>query len=144
VAYPRSAADKVEATVTRALQKVVGEVEGHYVKALRGAPSPTTAERSTTRVTSDPDPLRPWPAASGVHSSSSDSWTCREAPRLAHPHAHPLGLAIFRRDLLNDLLLSCRLLQHELPLHGDNQKSKVVGPRSCWDSNELTRGSREH
>jgi hypothetical protein len=37
VAYPRSAADKVEPAVTRALQKVVGEAEGHHVKALKGA-----------------------------------------------------------------------------------------------------------
>jgi len=37
VAYPRSAADKVEPAVARALQKVVGEAEGHHVKALKGA-----------------------------------------------------------------------------------------------------------
>ena len=37
VAYPRSAAAKVEPTVTRALQKVVGEAEGNHVKALKGA-----------------------------------------------------------------------------------------------------------
>ena len=37
VAYPRSAADKVEPAVTRAIQKVVGEAEGHHVKALKGA-----------------------------------------------------------------------------------------------------------
>jgi arylsulfatase len=37
VAYPLSAADKVEPAVTRALQKVVGEAEGHHVKALKGA-----------------------------------------------------------------------------------------------------------
>ena len=37
VAYPRSAADKVEPAVTRALQKVVGQAEGHHVKALKGA-----------------------------------------------------------------------------------------------------------
>ena len=37
VAYPRSAAQKVEPAVTRALQKVVGEAEGHHVKALKGA-----------------------------------------------------------------------------------------------------------
>ena len=37
VAYPHSAADKVEPAVTRALQKVVGEAEGHHVKALKGA-----------------------------------------------------------------------------------------------------------
>ena len=37
VAYPRSAAEKVEPAVTRALQKVVGEAEGHHVKALKGA-----------------------------------------------------------------------------------------------------------
>jgi uncharacterized membrane protein len=37
VAYPHSAADKVEAGVTRAIQKAVGEAEGHHVKALRGA-----------------------------------------------------------------------------------------------------------
>jgi arylsulfatase len=37
VAYPRSAAGKVEPAVTRALQKVVGEAEGHHVKALKGA-----------------------------------------------------------------------------------------------------------
>ena len=37
VAYPRSAAEKVESAVTRALRKVVGEAEGHHVKALKGA-----------------------------------------------------------------------------------------------------------
>ena len=37
LAYPHSAADKVEPTVTRAIQKVVGEAEGHHVKALKGA-----------------------------------------------------------------------------------------------------------
>ena len=37
VAYPRSAADKVEPAVTRAVQKVVGEAEGHHVQALKGA-----------------------------------------------------------------------------------------------------------
>jgi len=37
VAYPRSAAEKVEPVVTRAIQKVVGEAEGHHVKALKGA-----------------------------------------------------------------------------------------------------------
>lgn len=37
VAYPRSAAEKVEPAVTRAVQKVIGEAEGHHVKALQGA-----------------------------------------------------------------------------------------------------------
>jgi uncharacterized membrane protein len=37
VAYPHSAAEKVEPAVTRAVQKVVGEAEGHHVKALTGA-----------------------------------------------------------------------------------------------------------
>ncbi|MGZ4707827.1 MAG: DUF1269 domain-containing protein, partial [Acidimicrobiales bacterium] len=37
VAYPRSAAEQVEAAVTRAVQKVVGEAEGHHVQALKGA-----------------------------------------------------------------------------------------------------------
>ena len=37
VAYPRSAAEKVEPAVTRAIQKVVGEAEGHHVQALKGA-----------------------------------------------------------------------------------------------------------
>jgi uncharacterized membrane protein len=37
VAYPRSAKDTVESAVTRAIQKVVGEAEGHHVDALRGA-----------------------------------------------------------------------------------------------------------
>jgi arylsulfatase len=37
VAYPHSAADSVEPAVTRAVQKVVGEAEGHHVKALKGA-----------------------------------------------------------------------------------------------------------
>ena len=37
VAYPRSAAEKVEPAVTRAVQKVVGEAEGHHVHALKGA-----------------------------------------------------------------------------------------------------------
>ena len=37
VAYPRSAAGKVEPAVTRAIQKVVGEAEGNHVQALQGA-----------------------------------------------------------------------------------------------------------
>jgi len=37
VAYPRSAREQVEPAVTRALQKAVGEAEGHHVKALKGA-----------------------------------------------------------------------------------------------------------
>ena len=37
VAYPHSAAEKVEPAVTRAVQRVVGEAEGNHVKALKGA-----------------------------------------------------------------------------------------------------------
>jgi hypothetical protein len=37
VAYPHSAATKVEPVVTRAVKKVVGEAEGHHVQALKGA-----------------------------------------------------------------------------------------------------------
>lgn len=37
VAYPHKVADKVEPAVTRAIQKAVGEAEGHHVKALKGA-----------------------------------------------------------------------------------------------------------
>ena len=37
VAYPHSAADKVEPAVTRAVQKATGEAEGHHVQALKGA-----------------------------------------------------------------------------------------------------------
>jgi len=37
LAYPHSAADKVQPTVTRAVRKVLGEAEGHDVKALKGA-----------------------------------------------------------------------------------------------------------
>jgi len=37
VAYPHSAAEHVEPAVTRAVQKVVGEAEGHHVKALKAA-----------------------------------------------------------------------------------------------------------
>lgn len=37
VAYPHSAAGDVEPAVTRAIKKVVGEAEGHHVKALKGA-----------------------------------------------------------------------------------------------------------
>ena len=37
VAYPRSAAAKVEPAVTRAIKKVVGQAEGHHVQALKGA-----------------------------------------------------------------------------------------------------------
>ena len=36
LAYPHSAAGKVEPTVTRPVKKVVGEAEGHHVKALKG------------------------------------------------------------------------------------------------------------
>ncbi|MGH8869883.1 MAG: DUF1269 domain-containing protein [Actinomycetes bacterium] len=37
LAYPKSAADKVEPAVTRALERAVGQAEGHHVKALKGA-----------------------------------------------------------------------------------------------------------
>jgi len=37
VAYPHSAAGKVEPAVTRAVQKAVGEAEGHHVQALKAA-----------------------------------------------------------------------------------------------------------
>jgi arylsulfatase len=37
LAYPHSAAGKVEPTVTRAIKRVVGEAEGHHVQALKGA-----------------------------------------------------------------------------------------------------------
>jgi len=37
VAYPRSAAAKVEPAITRAITRAVGEAEGHHVKALKGA-----------------------------------------------------------------------------------------------------------
>jgi len=37
VAYPHSAAAKVEPAVTRAVTRAVGEAEGHHVQALKGA-----------------------------------------------------------------------------------------------------------
>ena len=37
VAYPHSAADKVEPAVARAITRAIGEAEGHHVKALKGA-----------------------------------------------------------------------------------------------------------
>jgi uncharacterized membrane protein len=37
LAYPHSAAGKVEPAVTRAVKKVIGEAEGHHVQALKGA-----------------------------------------------------------------------------------------------------------
>ena len=37
VAYARSEAEKVEAAVTRAVKKVIGEAEGSHVEALKGA-----------------------------------------------------------------------------------------------------------
>jgi hypothetical protein len=37
VAYPRSSAEKVAPAVTRAINKAVGEAEGHHVQALKGA-----------------------------------------------------------------------------------------------------------
>jgi uncharacterized membrane protein len=37
LAYPHSAAGKVEPAVTRAIKKVVGEAEGHHVQALKAA-----------------------------------------------------------------------------------------------------------
>lgn len=37
VAFPRSARERVEPVVTRAVQMVVGEAEGHRVKALKAA-----------------------------------------------------------------------------------------------------------
>jgi uncharacterized membrane protein len=37
LAYPHSAAGKVQPAVTRAIKKVVGEAEGHHVQALKAA-----------------------------------------------------------------------------------------------------------
>jgi uncharacterized membrane protein len=37
VAYAHKVADQVEPAVTRAVQKVVGQAEGHHVEALKGA-----------------------------------------------------------------------------------------------------------
>ena len=37
VAYPHSAAGKVEPSVSRAVTRAVGEAEGHHVQALKGA-----------------------------------------------------------------------------------------------------------
>ena len=37
VAYSHSEADRVEPAVTRAVQKVIGKVEGNHVQALEGA-----------------------------------------------------------------------------------------------------------
>ncbi|HEX6921314.1 MAG TPA: DUF1269 domain-containing protein [Actinomycetes bacterium] len=37
VAYPHSAAEKVEPAVTRAVTRATGEAEGHHVQALKGA-----------------------------------------------------------------------------------------------------------
>jgi uncharacterized membrane protein len=37
LAYPHSAAGKVEPAVTRAIKKAVGQAEGHHVQALKGA-----------------------------------------------------------------------------------------------------------
>jgi arylsulfatase len=37
VAYPHSVAAQVEPAVTRAIQRAVGEAEGHHVDALKGA-----------------------------------------------------------------------------------------------------------
>jgi arylsulfatase len=37
VAYPRSSAEEVDKSVTRAVKRVVGEAEGHTVKALKAA-----------------------------------------------------------------------------------------------------------
>ena len=37
VAYPHSAAEKVEPAVTRAITHVIGEAEGHHVQALKAA-----------------------------------------------------------------------------------------------------------
>lgn len=37
VAYPHSAAEKVEPAVTRTVSRAIGEAEGHHVQALKGA-----------------------------------------------------------------------------------------------------------
>ena len=37
VAYPHADAEKIEPAVTRAIQKAVGEADGHHVKALKAA-----------------------------------------------------------------------------------------------------------
>ncbi len=43
VAYDRKVADKVEAAVKRAFQRVVGEAEGRHVEALKGASADSQA-----------------------------------------------------------------------------------------------------
>jgi arylsulfatase len=37
IAYPHTAAQKVEPAVTRAVSRAIGEAEGHHVQALKGA-----------------------------------------------------------------------------------------------------------
>ena len=50
VAYPHSVAAEVEPTVARGVTKVVGQAEGHHVKALKGALADT--ERRMAESTS--------------------------------------------------------------------------------------------
>ena len=84
VAYPHSAAEKVEPAVTRAMQKVVGEAEGHHVKALR-ARSPT--------------PRRRWPSGpaeaheSGASGEPSEEVRGRRRPGIRCVPAELYGLA---------------------------------------------------
>lgn len=49
VAYPHSAADKVEPAVTRAVTRAVGEAEGHHVAALKGAIADAQAKMSESQ-----------------------------------------------------------------------------------------------
>jgi hypothetical protein len=141
VAYPRSAADKVEATVTRALQKVVGEVEGHYVKALRGAPSPTPRRKYDS---GHPQIQTPFghglqrAGSSGVRRDLLD--LPRTTPGLGTRTHTPTRPCLYSgRDLLNDLLLSCVCSNTSCHLHGDNQKSKVVARGAAGTVTKLTR-----
>ena len=50
VAYPQSAAEKVEPAITRAITHVVGQAEGHHVQALKGAIADAQAKLAASQA----------------------------------------------------------------------------------------------
>ena len=49
IAYPHSAAEKVEPAVARAVSRAIGEAEGHHVQALKGAIADAQAKLAATQ-----------------------------------------------------------------------------------------------
>ena len=71
VAYPHSAAEKVEPAVTRAVKKVVGEAEGHHVAGPQGRARRRPEEDGRRRRIAAGVPEIPHPPAPGRRNPAS-------------------------------------------------------------------------